>query len=224
MADSLTTVYSGPRPVRLAGRCVGVREARLRDLAELQAWLDMQWASPLEGLAERLAGLPPEAADALLFDAYAAAQDGPPTWDSAEGQGMLDTPAGLRVLLGIVARSSGLVDELAEATPTLTPAEYAAIRWAFFGRRDTLAIAAMLGVPPSPPRGKILSWGEAICDLECRPGWDREKVANLTLSEFGMYRRGGEPIDPAIQGDWDTLTRLAARQKAADAWKEAADA
>lgn len=96
--DQLT---NAPQPVTLAGRTYNVRQLRLREWGELQAWLKSVAPSPVavavKGLAElRTAGFttPPEIEAALFKQAQAGARTWPPKVATAAWFRALDDAEG----------------------------------------------------------------------------------------------------------------------------------
>lgn len=224
MPGSITQIFPRPRPVAIAGRAVLVHEARLGDLADLQAWLDREHGSAADGLAERIAGLPQVEADALLFDAMERASDGPPSWDSAEGQARLNgTPGGVLAFLGVALRRSMTPEEFAdliESRPDFD--EIDAVRRVFYGVTDARRIACLLGVPPASrsDADRRTTLTKAVVKFAEGTGWTLDAIAELTISQFGTVIRGGETDDGSVSADMDYLKQIDARQKAAIAWRE----
>lgn len=208
MPDRITSLRAGLRACVFAGKSYPVHEARLCDLADLQAWVDDRWENPSAGLWDALcaAGDDPTARDKVLFQAYAAIADGPPVYHSDEGTiTLFGTRAGLAEFLRVaLSRGSPGVDPgpLAEAVES---GNVDALAWydevcrAFYGSDPLRVIARLLGVPEPKPPGEPLAWSEAVVSLAEKFGWALDYCMSLSVSQFFMAYSGGKPVDHSIR-------------------------
>jgi hypothetical protein len=215
MSDLITNLIPRGKPVTLGSRVYLVPEARLSDLADLQAWLDARQADPLDGLAEAADSAPdPVAADRLLLEALDRADDGGPSYDSIEGTALLYTTEGKYAFLAIALRRCsprGHLD-LADDPSPITDAQFDRLRRVFFGFSDAREIHRLLKFPGrGRPNGRLLTWGEAIDGLARSHGWTYEAIYGLTLSEFGNARRQGRPLETGFQGTTADLVTMEQR-------------
>ena len=223
--DRLTVVIPAPRPVAVAGRGFLVRPATLRDLAEIQGWLDARFPDPLDAIGEQLFGPEPAQGterDRLLTEAELAWDEGPPLWDDARGAALLATAEGASVLLWVALRrdNPGFTPEAAaDLSLAITAAEYLAVRRAFIGSDTGHEITRlMLGDAWRPAPGPKPTWAECVHSVAEAMGWTYSQVYDLTLSEFGRAARRGKPAEApgaTIRGDikaeWAALKALQAR-------------
>lgn len=219
MGDPITRLVPRPRPVSLAGRRFLVREARLDDLADLQAWLDGLAPDPADGLDGRLAAeADPVKRDRLLFDAYGAADAGGPCYSDRAGAALLASQEGLFTLARVaLARCVPVTtdDDLADLVLDATPCEWEKLRRVFFGLSVARDIERRVGCPREAPRGRSVTWGEAVDDLARSHHWTYAYIYSLTLTEFSNARRGGKPGSSGFKGPPAFLEGLRRRMLAA---------
>lgn len=199
MSDRLSLLLQEPTPVRLGGREYPVYEARVLELARLQAWLDRARDRPLDDALARLddPGLDGAARDRVLFDALDPL-DGPrPTWRNPEGARLLASGEGLLVFLA-VALARGTPDlsaaDVAGVAASATPAEFWRLRSAFYGVDREAQLAEALFRPyrsERRPRGKPVGWLEAVDGVARAYGWTYGDVLGLSLSQFRAAMFGG---------------------------------
>lgn len=197
MSDRITATIPQARPVQIGGKVFQVWPARLRDLIEIQGWLDARQPDPAADLDARIRGLSGVELDRVLFTTFAALAD-PPSFADAEGNSALMTAAGLGVFLR-VALTRGhpdITDEaVAEILATLTLDELTALQTAFYRPSAMKKIERLLGMPEPRPSGEPMAWSEAIDQVAVSHGWTYEYVYSLTVAEFLNARRGGKPVE-----------------------------
>jgi len=193
---SITAIFPRHREVILGGRTFRVGELRLRDLADLQDWLDRSWADPLAGLRERLNDMDDDERRAALASAYDVAEAGPPTWGDERGRAILATGAGILEIFRVALRrhhpelDEEVVATIAERT---TPAEYAALRRALYGLEPLDEIEAWLGLDRGPS-GSPIGWPQAASEVAELYGWSLEYMEGLTIRQFRAVRSRGRPM------------------------------
>ena len=202
----ITEIIPTPRQCPLAGRSYEVWPATLRDVASLQAWLDGHYADPLDDVWPKLDGASEDERRTLLADAEARAEAGAPIWDEDSGRSMLATHAGIAVLVAAALRRGQpqmTVSDVVEIVvgtndrPSMTPAEFARLRRAFFGVDTHREIQRlMLGPLPELPGEQRVTWGEIVDDLSRERCWTYPQIYELTLNELGNARRHGKEPDP----------------------------
>lgn len=186
---SLTRIVPAVRTLRIAGSPRPVAELRIRDLADIQSWLDAR--SPLPsvprdaGLRERF-----QAAKALVD-----ACEQTPLLDAKEGRDALDTREGIAVVLYLaVSRhdKSYSPQNAAEDALAIDDDEYAEL-WRILLNADPLrpAFAVFNEGMESPGNADSIDWPKSIAEFcaefHCLPA----AVYGLTVSEFMALRAGG---------------------------------
>jgi len=197
--DRLSRLLQIPQRVTLGGAEYTVYEARLCDLAQIQAWLDDVRDRPLAE-ALRVTADPeltePER-DRLLFGALDPL-DGPrPTWRNAEGDAMLCRGEGLLAFLAVALHRGqpGMsADDLVGVAGSITPAEFLRLRQVFYGGDPEVALTRRLFAKypaETRARGKPVSWLQAVADFAQTYPWSLDQILGLTLSQFTLLRNGG---------------------------------
>lgn len=192
---SLTDIFSRHREVFLGGSKFRVDEFRLADLADLQDWLDCQWADPLAGLRERLGDMDDAERRAALATAYDLAEAGPPTCGDERGRTLLATGAGILEIFRVALRRHHAIldaESVAIIAERTTPAEYAALRRALYGVGPLDEIEGWLGLEEGPS-GSPIGWPQAAAEVAKLYGWSLEYIEGLTVRQFLWARSGGRP-------------------------------
>lgn len=197
----ITALLPRARIVRIANDDYRIGEARLIDIADLQAWLDARHPDPLEGLRTRPEGMGLEDYERALGDAYDLAEKGPPVFGTPRGAAEFATAEGTIQLLKVALRhhhpelDAGDVVGLAVGTedrPAMTHGEYAALRRAFF-RKDPCEEAEDLLCFPRPEGGRPIPWAQAIMEVAELYGWRLADIYSMTVTELAAARTGGKP-------------------------------
>jgi hypothetical protein len=209
----ITSLVPTARSATVAGRAVVVSPATIRDLAEIQLWLDGKVPDPLQEVWPSLFGsdsLSGEPRWALVRDALA--KPDPLEWDSPEGDAMLWTVEGVAVTLWLACRSTpGMTPDLcARMAVESNASEIALVRRIFFGVDSSWELQRILleglSGPAQPP---TMTWQEAIHRVSESMGWTYREVYGLTLAEFGNVMRGGKspelPVSFASGPAWKTF-------------------
>ena len=197
---SLTTLFPRPRPVTLAGRTFLVGEMRLRDLIDLQAWIDSRWESPLDAVRPSLEPMGErERMDALrgLWDACEA---GPPMWGTDEAMRILNCPEGIAETFYVVLRTHQpemTLIQLREVAESTTPEEYMAMLTAWRRVDPIDELAWMLGMDDAG-KGNPIGWAQAVCEMCETYGWTLEYAESLTLRQISTARGCGKPKERGI--------------------------
>lgn len=233
----ITSIVPVPRRCPIGGESVMVSEFRLRDIADLQAILDEEWADPIEDVP---LVLPPDPApqDAAAGDKerflrlvplYERAESGPPAYGTAAGNAYFATPEGGACLLWVAGRrhTPGLDPATAaKLYVEATPDEFARVWRIAHGVASLKAIEGMLwsclpgGHGDAPDHGKPATWAEMIDELARARQWTYEDVYNLTLSEWIYARNGGKvPETTRRAGPGQDAAALARLQR--EWWSEA---
>lgn len=218
MSGAITALIPVPRRASLGGVPVSVWEARLSDLADLQAILDDAWDDPGDTIRDRLAAVSPASQGgdgpaessgrwSMIVDAWEAAESGPPVYGEGSANDFYATDRGVCLFLWIALRrgNPGLTPErVVELAGTMSPSEYGRVWRIFHGVRSARMLLRMLTDGLSPPSGgqgsgPVPPWGQAIDDLvRDRPGWTYADVYAMTLTEYLNARRHGEPEESGI--------------------------
>lgn len=192
----ITALIPVPRPIVLAGRVHRTRELRLWDLACLQGWLDRSVPDPMDAVRAIPPDLDEPARRKALARAYKAADAGGPMLFEPSGTIALASPEGLAVFVWVALRRWNKPFGMAEATQlalALSWDDYLRLHAVAFPVDPLAAIGRLIWGPDrSPPRGRQLTWVEAIVTLAKDWGVPLSHVYRLTFTEFVAMRRGGE--------------------------------
>lgn len=193
----ITRLIPVPRRLPLGGRDYLVSEMTLRDLAELQGHLDDRHPDALDAVEGRLAGVTdPADRERLLARAYRAEWDGPPAYGEPAAVAFYATDEGICLLAWTALRrhQPGLTPAAAVAiADAMTAAEYGRL-WRTFHGVDTLeALERLLWGPREPAGGPPVEWTKVVVGVcERFPAYTLAAVYDLTLTELGALRRGGD--------------------------------
>ncbi len=204
MSDRITAVIPVARTVRLGSRDFTVWEARLSEIALLQAWLDSTWTDPMEEVWDKVynPSVSEAEADRIMFAAHDAAVEGPPCWDDERGRELYRTAAGLGVFLMVVlsrGTPSLSKEDIVKVLVEASSGQLAALRRVFFGSDSARELShLLLGRYSTERPGRIVLWPEAIDELSRERNWTYSYIYSLTLSEFRSARRHGEPSDTGV--------------------------
>lgn len=191
----ITRILPVARVVSMGGRDCVVEELRLKDLAELQGYVECQVPHPLAGMPSAWADPEPDTRKARLAAALRAADLWPPGIGSDAGATILSAPAGRAFFLTLVVAKSDPTFRLADAItllPSITPAEWSAFTRVAYGitpREEIVAeLAPML-------KGKPTDWCKSLDQLMEHRGLTYEQMAELTISQFHNCCNQGRAIE-----------------------------
>ena len=206
----ITNLIPTKRTVSLGGNSYAISQARLIDLAEIQAWLDVQWGDPAADARKAMfdPSLTEEQRRAVAARAWEAATQRRPTEGEESGDRLLSTAEGMAVVIYLAIRRelpSFTVASAVEALSRATIEELVDLRRAFYGGDAIQEIESMLwGQPPRKAGGPRQTWGQAIDQVAVSHGWTYEYIYTLTIQEFVNARTGGAPRPagrPVADGD-----------------------
>jgi hypothetical protein len=200
VAVNITRLFPRPRPVTLGGRTFLVGEMRLRDLVDLQDFLDRRWESPLEAIRPKLGAMDDRERKAALRGLWAACEAGPVRWGTDAAAKAFRTAEGILETFRIVLRIHHpelTLDQVTEIASRTTPEEFDAMlsSWRRIDPIDELAW--MLGMDEGAGKGSI-GWAQAVCELCETYGWTLDYVMTLTLRQISTVRSGGKPQEKGI--------------------------
>lgn len=214
--DAITSLVPRARRVTLGGEEYRIGEARLSDLADLQAWLDARWPDPLANLRRRPEGMGLEDYEEALKDAFDAAEAGPPCWGSPRGMAEFAGAEGMIHFAKVALRQHHPEldgEDVVRIVLGMEGADFGALQRAFWRPSVEDEVYRLLGFP-DPASGPAIGWAQAVMETCELYGWPPREVYALTLSEFAAARTGGKPKVSGIPLE-DGLTAAAAieRQK-----------
>lgn len=206
----LTDLIPTKRTVSLGGKPYAVSPARLIDLAEIQAWLDVQWGDPATQARKAMLNpsLSPDERREIAARAWEAATKDRPVEGEESGDRLLSSAEGMAVVVFVALRRHQpdfTVLEAVESLSRATVEELVDLRRAFYGSDSILDIEAFLWAqPPRSGGGRRTTWGQAIDHVATTHGWTYEYIYTLTVQEFINARTGGAPRPagrPITDGD-----------------------
>jgi hypothetical protein len=181
---SLLDLLPYPRPVTLAGRAFLVSEFRIRDIWELEAWLEEHTPYPLEGVPSLADDPKPTTRKCRLRALRSAALAWPPCRFTAQGDELFATEEGLVLYLDVALRRDNpdLDSILVALAAELTPED-----WRRLGRRTWGAhpIDELLReIDPDSVEGDPFNWWKLFQALrEQQPTLTEAEFAELTLTQ-----------------------------------------
>lgn len=191
----ITAIIPVPRRCTLGGVPVLVSEARLRDMAELQGYLDDEAPDPLGCLLEIAGDADQSATHRRLVQARKLAKEGPQLYGSADTS-LRQTNAGIAFFLWVALKrhQPEMTAECVVAlSADMTAAEFDRIYRVFHGTKPLRLLDRLLLGPGGDDYGRTLTWGEAIDRVARDRGWTYPDVYNLSLTEWRNALRDGEP-------------------------------
>lgn len=211
--EPITSVFSRPRPVSLAGRTFLVGEVRLADVIDLQEFIERRSVSPLEASWDELGRLDGRARAATLYGILDRLEEYPPLYGKSDGFRVLDCAEGIFEMFRVILRWSHPELDVADENgryPSIEAlagavndspngrAEYAEMKRVW--RRATQAeeVSLMLGIG-AVGVGDEIGWPKAIFEVIQATGWTFGYIEGLTLSQFKTVRTGGNPVDVGQQ-------------------------
>ena len=197
MSD-LTKVIPFAMPVSLGGLTVMVMPLRLREFAQLQAWLNRVVPSPLEDARAAIQASEGDDRRKLLADVFERSLTWPVRYGSGLGSQLFGSQAGARFFLAVAMSRADRVFSQAELDAMLgkiTPDEWRQLSAILFGSNPIDEVVRMLDPAPDVP-SEDLNWAQAFAEVAESTGWTFEQLADLTLSQWIAIRSGGKPSNP----------------------------
>src|SRR5262249_41679242 len=143
------------RAIPLGGSPRVASELQLKDLAELQAWLEEREPNPMDGIPPEWCDPDPASRPGRLAAAWEASATWPARLGTDRAPALLGEPGGRCMLLALVLRKAdpgfGTEDAL-ELLPRITPEEWARLRRVAFAVTPREEIADELALDRSPAR------------------------------------------------------------------------
>lgn len=195
----LTRLFPQSKPVQLGTRIFQIREMRVSDMVDIQAWLDSQWECPLDALGASLSDVDDGERRKLLFGVWDVLEAGPPIFGSDKANQLLDTWEGSIEVLSVVLNEvepkldAFAIDALRNE---ITQDQYEEMLTAWRRPDEVYEVARILGfLPDEMVNGASVTWPEVILSLCEAYGWTLDYVKTLTLSQLRAIGRGGKPIE-----------------------------
>jgi hypothetical protein len=195
LLPQITRALPVARAIPLGGSPRVASELQLKDLAELQAWLEEREPHPMDGMPPAWADPEPETRPGRLAAAWERAATWPARLGTDRAAGLLEVPEGRCFFLLLVLRKADPGFGLAEAAgllPRITPAEWsglARVAWAINPREE---IAGELAPDRSPAGGSnwCLSLHRAT---QAGGGMTYRELGGLYLSQWRNLCNEGKP-------------------------------
>ena len=220
---SILRVIPLPRPVVLAKERLFASELRLRDLAQIELWLESLFPSPYDvagGAIEAGAGTRALAWKQLLGATLDAQFDWPKTIGHPDADRAMSGREGrilvMRLSLGPI-ESAVVLDRVARDYDKITVAEWSKFQRVAWGNEPLKIMMDLIDGPSaSDPDGDDYGvnwegwWVKYHRNMPSGPPF-----ADLTMSQFAAWRRDGEEYTATVDGENDPNWRaVAARRKA----------
>ena len=193
----LTRALPTPRVLSLGGQDWLVSELRLRDIAILEAWVEARTPWPTDLLPER------DDTDAptwsrLLDAAYNAAERWPPRFGDARCTALLNTQDGLAFFVWVAIQRDqpgATIEDARGLVARMGATDWKLLARVLFGGDPMEELLRLMeeggGAPDRPP----VDWEKAVHEVAEMLGITYEAVGEMTLSQFAIARRRGEPLD-----------------------------
>lgn len=192
---SLATLYPQPRSLRLAGLDLVVAELRVKDVAELEAWL-AEASDPLRNLPHASDDPDPDSRPQRLDTAEQAALVWPPAVGSPEADALLATLRGRVAYLQVILsrENPDLVrDDYLTLARGMTSGEWASLDRVAWGVHPLKTIRQEKY--QADGRHPLADWGELLDVLSRERGWTFDEISNLTMGQLAVAARHGKPLD-----------------------------
>jgi hypothetical protein len=193
----ITRVLPVPRPVTLAGRTYLADELQLKDIAQIQGWLEQQTPHPLEGLPPVWADPEPATRPDRLRAAWTRAAAWPVRFGSPEAWAALDGDAGRLLLLHLTVGKAdpdfGVADS-AGLLPGIAPAEWSALLRVAFATTPTMELAAELDDSQRDPL-RLTDWCEAFDLVHQHRVLSYREIGELYLSQWRNLNAVGKAVE-----------------------------
>jgi hypothetical protein len=196
-APPLTYALPAAVTVPLGGVPRAVIEFQVKDLRDLQAWLELKVPNPLEGLVPASHDPDPATRRERLEALYERAKSWPVRFGSDEAGRLLNGVDGrlyfLHVCLRKLDRGFTLEDGLG-LLPEITPAEWSGLTRVAFARRPWEELLEEL--EPAPDDGGPTDWCAVFDNLLVNRYLTPEQVGDLYLSQLRCVFEGGKSPRP----------------------------
>ena len=219
----LHQAFPQPSPVTLGGRRYLALPLRVKHLAAIEAFIAANVPNPAERYREAIAAAEGDERAILAAQAFLRAEDWPPKPSSPEGEAVINTVHGFRVLLRHTVEQCEPLDEaeLLAIFEGTTPAEYQALCSFAYGVA-TLDELSLVIEPPEGPGPPPRSWGEILYDMcEGRPA-DLLAVGEMFVTQVSLLMSEGKAGDgtPANSGRGGRAQRVERRRSIFKAARE----
>lgn len=197
---SITRVVPISRTISLGGRTFTVWPGRLIEIAQIQAWIDIQWGSPLDDLVSS-GVLELDENDSRRIEQVSKAKDrasiGPPLFDEPEGSAMLATAEGVVAFVSIALRRGNpdlSVADIVNACCSMTASEFANLRMIFYSMNQCDQVLKIGVKNKESQKGKIsgTDWTKIIDTVSKDRRLSYSDVYNMTLAEIDCIISEGE--------------------------------
>ncbi len=188
------------RTIILSGRAFYVWPGRIRDIAEIQLWLDTEWGDPIDELLEsgalfRARGSK-ERSD-MVRPMVAKTRIGPPRWNSAKGRELILSREGIIFFVSICLRREHpnlTIKDIVEICSGMNAKELVRLKRIFFGSRRDTEISHMLSDDDEDGMSSGQDGLAKTIDLISKErGMTYECIYNLTLNEVeNIVTEGGK--------------------------------
>ena len=230
---SLTAIVPQPRTIRLAGIPFLASEYRVKDVADLQAWIEGHAEDSFEDAAPRLLGVPENLRDRqwklLLWRVVEGLEADPASIDSPEGGDLLNSPAGrVRQLVLSLRRERPDFDEAAAMVllPSISADEWSRLVRLAWGASPRSVVRRLIDGEESRP-GSPPDWSALWCAYVNNAGAAAPPFETLTLTQLRTWIVGGNPDESGESGsgvgDVDMELAMAKARHRAGFWAEIAD-
>ena len=189
-----------PVPLDFGGHRLLIRPLRLRQLAQLQAWLAASWPCPLDVASDEIARAEGDARRRLLVATFEACESWPILLGSALGDRLLDSDGGrVFVLTVATAEFNGWLApaDLPAIAAAATDAEWGRLLRACYGS-GPMGVVARLIDPLAFSRtanDEPTDWNLIIAEACGSHDWTPAEVAEMTPGQLGWINRKGKPAD-----------------------------
>lgn len=210
--------FAVTRRVEVMGRGWAVRPLRLRDLAQIEAWVADRTPCPLDGGRAALRAADPSRRPKLAARMLAGAEAAMPEMGSDAYEDAVNTPDGILLFLTLALRDSGVSgDELADLVVHLVqhPDDLERLRSVAYGVNPVQYLVRIMEGTQDMPGHR--TWGETVMGLlKERPAWTLGDVGDLTLSQWACVQsegKGGVDLGNVPPRPGETLEQMSERRR-----------
>lgn len=194
----LRHVFPRPKAIPMAGEVLIVGEFTLEDLAQIDHWLASTMGEPFDDLPALALDAAPGTRKRRLVTAWDRLSRCPDL-GTAEAVDWLNTPEGRAVQVLVACARGGheiVAGKATELVEAASPAEWAAFDRAAWGVLAWKCLAREIDpdFEAEPVAGQDpYDWGLNLARLAEQAPWTFPDLARLTIGQFRLLCRGGEP-------------------------------
>ena len=188
--STLTDFFPTTTAVKLGQKSFTVGQLTLRDVAQLQSFVEEENPHPYCKYREKIQVAEGEVRDALLMRCQREDLQWPPLWSGARSGKQL-----LQFLQLVLSKHNDItLEEVIEIASNITSKELQQLDSVVYHFTDRDEFIALHQRPKQEkPWERVDNWGEIIHGLINRYGFTIDQIGDLTLSQYHLLMTQGKP-------------------------------